>query len=143
MSRSRQWQIFVAPGEELDPLPIASSPWHDERWVRIPKEHWSVILDFAASFSQNIAEKLDACTWAADNNENDIIDISQEDTNVLVEFLENLRHEIEISAPLMPEATDEVPDAFVNEEYVRMLDAVVAVFRESCRQKKPFRAWVE
>jgi hypothetical protein len=51
--------------------------------------------------------------------------------------------EIEHAEPLVPKATDEIPDRFINEEHVRMLNAVTAVIRESMRLNQPFRAWRE
>ena len=143
MGRSRQWQVFVAPGEETDQLPIEPSPWHDERWVRIPKEHWSLILSFAESLNQDKAEKLDAYSWATDNNEYNYIYVSTQELESLLVFMEELGRKIELADPLVPEATEEVPDEYVNEEHVRMLNAVAAVFQESIRLHQPFRAWVD
>jgi hypothetical protein len=143
MSRRRQWQVFVAPGEETDELLIEPSPWHDERWVHIPKEHWNLILHFAESLDQDKAEKLDAYSWAADNNEYNNIYLSKEELEQLLVFIEELSRKIELADPLVPEATEEVPDEYVNEEHVRMLNAVAAVFRESIRLRQPFRAWVD
>lgn len=143
MARSRQWQVFVAPGEETDPLPIESSPWHDERWVHIPKEHWNLILSFAKSLDSDKAEKLDVYSWATDNNEYDYIYASAEELESLLVFMKELGRKIELAEPLVPEATEEVPDEYVNEEHVRMLNAVAAVFQESIRLRQPFRAWVD
>lgn len=143
MSKSRQWQIFVAPGEETTPLPLESSPWHDERWVRIPKEHWDLILDFARSRDAEKAKKLASFSWAADDNEYDYIYASTQELISLVAFLEELGREIELADPLVPEATEEIPDAFVNEEHVRMVNAIATVFREAIRLQQPFQAWVD
>jgi hypothetical protein len=143
MSGSRQWQIFVAPGEESDNLPIDSSPWHDERWVRIPKEHWNLILDFAATFDQHKAEELDECSWAADNNDLDCVQASTDELKSLILFMEDLAQKISGADPLVPNSTEEVPDALENEEHVQMLKAVITVFNESLRLEEPFRAWVD
>lgn len=143
MGKSRQWQVFVAPGEKTDPLPIESSPWHDERWVRIPKEHWNLILCFAEALDQNKAGKLDTYSWAADNNEYDYIYAPTEELESLLVFMEEVGRKIELADPLVPEATEEVLDEYVNEEHVRMLNAVASVFRESIRLRHPFRAWVD
>ncbi|MEQ9548986.1 MAG: hypothetical protein RIM23_05135 [Coleofasciculus sp. G3-WIS-01] len=143
MDRSRQWQVFVAPGEDTDPLPIDNSPWHDERWVRIPKEHWNLILNFAERLDLDKAEKLDGYSWAADNNEYDYIYASAEDLESLLVFMEELGRKLELADPLVPKATEEVPDEYVNEEHLRMLNAVAVIFRESIRLRQPFRAWVE
>ena len=139
----RSWQIFVAPGEETKPLPIESSPWYDERWVTIPKEHWDLILDFGEHFDAQSTEKLRSFSYAGDNNPNDYIYASQEEVESLILFLGDLANEIRHSPPLVPEATKEVPDEYVNEEHVRMLKAVATVFRESLCLQQPFRAWIE
>jgi len=44
---SRPIQIFVAPGDEDSPLLNEASPWVVNRWVSIPAEQWSVLLEAA------------------------------------------------------------------------------------------------
>ena len=139
----RSWQIFVAPGAETEPLPLVGSPWHDERWVTIPREHWHLILDFADHLDAEKTEKLRSFSYAADGNSSDHIRASPEELESSLQFLDALANEIGRSPPLVPEATEEVPDEYVNEEHVRMLSAVGTVLRESLRLQQPFRAWVE
>ncbi|HLO88303.1 MAG TPA: hypothetical protein VK203_25320 [Nostocaceae cyanobacterium] len=143
MSKHRVWQLFIAPGEEDEPLPIDSSPWHNGRIVRIPKEHWQLILNFAAYFDQEKTQKLDDYSYAPDNNEYDYIYASQEELESLLVFMEELNHQIELAPPLVPEATEEIPDEYENEEHIRTLKAVASVFRESIRLQQPFRAWID
>lgn len=140
---SRLWQEFVAPGPEAQQLPIEPSPWHRGRWVRIPKVHWDLILEFGARFDEASAARLDAFSKAADDNEMDYVYASQEELQSLIQFIETLAAQIERAEPLVLEATVEIPDTYTNEEHVRMLNAAAAVFREAIRSKQPFRAWSE
>jgi late competence protein required for DNA uptake (superfamily II DNA/RNA helicase) len=137
------WQIFVAPGDDADLLPIPNSPWHHGRWVRIPKEHWELITDFAHQLDSEKNQKLLSYSLAEDNNEDDYIYVSVPELQSIIEFMKSLSHEIENAAPLVPYATEHIPDEYGNEEHVRMLEAVVAVFQESVSRKAPFRAWIE
>jgi hypothetical protein len=73
----------------------------------------------------------------------DYVDCSHEELEQVLQFVDRLSREIERAEPLVPVATDEVPDRYPNEEHVRMLNAVAAVFRESMRVGQPFRAWSE
>jgi hypothetical protein len=140
---SRAWQIFVAPGPEEEPLPIAASPWHQDRWVHLPKEHWGVIVDFAASIDPTAAEWLDEISTSSDPEHDHYVRLSAQDAERLLAFLRRLGEAIETAEPLVPKATDEVPDEFVNDEHVRMLEAVSAVIAEATRRGEPFRAWKE
>jgi hypothetical protein len=141
MSRLRQ--VFVAPGEENEPLPLDSSPWHIDRAVYIPREHWELILDFAAKIDPVSARKLDSYSWAADNNPDDAVDVSREEIESAIKFMQQVKLQLITVEPLVPEANEETPDSFVNEEYVRMLDAVSAVFQEALKRDESFRAWTE
>ncbi|WP_019867403.1 hypothetical protein [Methylovulum miyakonense] len=139
----RSWQIFVAPGQDTDTLPLENSPWHDERWVTLPKEHWDLILDFGEHLDANNTERLRSFSCSENNDPNDYIYALPEELETLVKFIENLADQISHSPPLVPEATEEIPDEYVNEEHVRMLKAVASVFRESLRLHQHFRAWIE
>lgn len=140
---SRRRQKFVAPGHEDEPLPTDPSPWHSGRWVRLFKEHWDLILDFAAKLDQVQAGKIRSLSCAADDNEMDYVYASREELESLLRFMATLASAIERAEPLVPEATDDIPDRYPNEEHVRMLIAVAAVFREAVRLGQPFRAWSE
>lgn len=139
----RPWQIFVAPGPEEMALPTAPSPWVDERWAQIPREHWRLILSFAERLSFEDARLLEALSYAVDFNKEDLVRAPLEQIERAVDFLDRLRSLILASEPLVPNSTDDIPDAYENEEHVRMVEAVAAVFRESLRLEQPFRAWSE
>jgi hypothetical protein len=140
---SRSWQIFVAPGDDTEPLPIPSSPWHIERMVRIPKEHWWLILDFAESMNRELSDELRATSVAGDGNQDDEIRIPHARLAPLVAFMRQVRDAILTAPPIVPEPTEDVPDDFTNDEHARMLEAVSSVFEEAQRLRQPFRAWVE
>ena len=140
---SRPWQVFVAPGPDSQALPTTPSPWHSGRWVRIPREHWELILDFGNEIDNHLAHRLRYLSYAADDNEMDYVYASQEELETLLLFVKRLANEIERAEPLITMVTDEVPDMYPNEEHARMLKCVEAVFRESMRLSQPFRAWSE
>ena len=139
----RMWQMFVAPGPDDEPLAAEPSPWVEERSVILPREHWVVILDFARRFNTALAERLSAYSLPARAYEDDFVRVPPEEAEELIRFLNRIAEEIEKSEPLVPEPTEEIPDAFVNEEHARMARAVAAVYAESIRRDEPFRAWVE
>jgi hypothetical protein len=139
----RIWQIFVAPGDEKEPLPISVSPWHDERWASLPMEHWNVILDFVGQDDPQPAEKLRMLSRSADNNDDDLVQASREELSELSDMMEAWIEKIKSAPPLIQAVSEEIPDLYLNEEHARMLEAVAAVFREALRLGKPFRAWVE
>lgn len=140
---SRPWQKFVAPGFEGQPLPISPSPWHSGRWVRLPQEHWELILDFATNLDAACAAKLRSVSWANDDNDMDYIYVSSNELESLLLFLSRLADEIKCAEPLVSDVTDEIADIYPNEEHVCMLQAVAAVFSESIEIDQPFRAWNE
>ena len=139
----RAWQVFVAPGNEIEPLPIPASPWHDERWVRIPEEHWELMLDFAEPRSYDQVEKLRSFLSAASDNEDYYIYASAEELASLIKWMEELEQAIMAAPTLVPEATEEIPDEYSNEEHVRMLRAVRAVWREAIYLEKHCQYWLE
>lgn len=140
----RAWQVFVAPGNAEDVLPIAESPWHWEREARIPLEHWNLILDFAQRVDPQQALVLDQATYLTRAGRSDYtIVLPPDQVREVVAFIARLQQEIAQAAPLVPIATEEVPDEYENEEHIRMLDAVAAVFRESLRLGEPFNAWLD
>lgn len=140
---SRRWQKFVAPGGEDEPLPTAPSPWHSGRWVRLFQEHWDLIVDFAAKLDEASAAKIRSLSWAADDNEMDYIYAPRGELESVLRFMFRLASEIERAEPLVLEATDDIPDRYPNDEHLRMLSAVAAVFQEAIRLAEPFRAWSE
>lgn len=98
----RRWQIFVAPGEEDDPLPVGGSPWVLDRWVRVPREHWEIILAFGENFDAGMARRIDGYSLAADRNEVDYIHTSPGGLEAAAGFLETLSGKSPPPPPLSP-----------------------------------------
>jgi len=140
---SRLWQIFVAPGDGSDALPIDRSPWYSGRTVTLPKEHWEVILQFAASINKQAAQKLTSYARSENYFDDDNIHVSREELDSILVFMEKLSQKIEQAAPLVPQPNDDTPEDFENAEHARMVKAVAAVFSEARRLHRPFKAWVE
>ncbi len=138
-------QVFVAPGKENLSLNIPPSPWHYERWVNIPSRYWEVIIDYSKSIDLELSEKLNMSSFSNKNDgEFDYVYICPEELNFLLDFIEKIMLSIEKSKKLIhSKSTDEMPDVYENIEYIRMLEAVSAVFRESVNQRLPYRAWIE
>lgn len=139
----RMWQMFVAPGPEDEPLPAEPLPWVEERSVILPREQWVVILDFARRFNEALTEKLSAYSLPVRAYDDDDMRVPREEAEELIQFMNHIAEEIEKADPLVPEPTEEIPDAFGNEEHARMVRAVAAVYSEALRRDEPFRAWVE
>jgi hypothetical protein len=129
---SRPVQIFEAPG----PLERELAPWLDDGHVRIPLEYWSLVLEFAETLDAPAAERLGALSGTS---------FVGEYTPTADEraFLARVLEALPTAPPLVPEVTDEYPEAYPNDEIGRMGEAVLAVFDESLRRGEPFRAWDE
>jgi hypothetical protein len=140
---SRLWQVFVAPGDDSASLRVPASPWHVGRLVRIPHEHWSLILAFASSTNQALANELCSYSTAPDNNADDEISVTFEHLGAITSFMKQLSNAVRAAPPLVEQATEEIPDEFTNDEHARMIDAVAAVLEEANLLRQPFRAWVE
>ncbi len=129
-------QLFLAPGADDAALPIAASPWHLGRLVALPMEHWEVILAFAAEVDESDAEMLRELSYRPPEEPLP----TEEELEAVTEFLREVQHHIKKAPPLVPEVTEEIPENFENEEHVRMIDAVIAVFEEAKRRQLPFEA---
>ena len=140
---SRLWQVFVAPGEDSSPLPLRPSPWHDGRMVRVPHEHWLVILSFAASMNQALSDELGSISRAPDNNPDDEVSCDLERLSTLISFMQELGIAIQAAPALISEVSDEVVDDLTNDEHARMIDAVACVLKQSNEMRRHFRAWIE
>ncbi len=141
----RQYQVFLAPDNGPENLPTAPSPWHIERQARLPFEHWLVVLQFARSIDLELANSLEAYSRIqySLNFKDHEVHLTSEQMFTMLDFLSRLQSEIKQADPLVPEPTDRIPENFTNDEHVRMVEAVTAVFQESKRLSKPFTAWVE
>jgi hypothetical protein len=138
----RAWQVFIAPdADAAASLPVAASPWHSGRETRIPREHWELVLDFGAGFDPDQAQALRDMSWS--RAPDSTVQVSTDALRSAAAFLERLQAAVLKAEPLVPVATEDIPDEYENEEHARMLAAVDAVLRESLRTGQPFKAWVE
>ena len=141
---TRQWQVFIAPETSIDYLPIKKSPWHLGRQVRLPREHWKLIIDFSKQFDLNLGHLLDECSNVKflSTNKDEVL-LSDETLNTLLLFIKEIQLEILKADELVPGPTEELPDDYTNAEYAKMLEAVGCVFEEAKKLKKAVRAWVD
>ena len=140
----RSWQIFAAPdGRVPSELPTEASPWHYEGWARIPEEHWHLLLDHLATWDADAAKLIRRLSFNPRFEEEDRIDASPDELEQMIRSLEALSRHLADALPLVPQASEEVPDAYVNEEHVRMIAAVKVVASEALRLGRPFRAWID
>jgi hypothetical protein len=138
--KSRNTQVFVAPGDEDAALPLEPSPWHWCRRVDLPSEHWALILDFA--------EKLDPVgggllTRLSKVGASRVEPQSMADLSAAEALLRRLSAALPAAPPLVEAPTPEIPEDHPNEEHARMCDAVATAIREAMQAKLPMRAWVE
>ena len=140
---SKMWQVFAAPDDGSQNLPIAPSPWHAGRFTYIPREHWTVLLAFAEQIDPQRTSTLRSLSRSQNLLADDEVHAPEKDLKAANDFIRHLQSIIARSASLINVLDGEVAEYFENDEYVRMLEAVAAVLRESLRLGKPFRAWVE
>src|SRR2546429_9616446 len=120
----RHWQIFAAPGDEDVPLVARPSPWVSDRWVRVPAEHWLLILDVAKALDQELGGALAWASGGSDPNEDASVDLSHQELERLSGFISNVANEILKRPPLTTEATTDIHDDFVTAEHDRMVNDV-------------------
>lgn len=133
-------QIFVAPRRDLGPLSDVHSPWLLGRWVTLPRADWEAILAFGETLDADAGERLsDLGGWS----EPEKIKRDPDELKRTVEFLERLERELEQAPPLVPEPTEDQPEAFSNAALAQMTRDVRRVLEEAVRLGEPFEAWVE
>ena len=132
-------QYFIAPGNTEEPLPIPESPWHAGHVAKLPLEHFSVILDFAQSYDAARAEELQKFALPVGGS----VSASRQALEDMQRFLAELKERILQSPPLTPEATEEIPEDYANDEHGRMLDAIAAVLEVAKQTGQPFTAGSE
>lgn len=138
----RAWQVFIAPGPDDAELPTEPSPWHTGREVRIPLEHWELVVDFGQKNVDSAeADAVRQMSWSREPDS--VVRTSADGLRAASAFLERLKGAVLQADPLVPAATEQIPDEYENDEHARMLDAVRAVFLEALQTGQPFRAWVE
>lgn len=139
----RRMQVFVAPGDEGRRLRIPASPWHAGRRVRLPRENWERVLDFADTVDAAAGALLRRVSRAPSPSGDDRVPATRAELRSLQAFLATLSAAAAKAPPLVPRATDEIPDAYTNGEHARMMDAVRAVVGAALAAGRPFRAWID
>ena len=134
----RKWQVFIAPGDEEQDLPIPESPWHVYREAIIPIEHWEVITDFAEKNIPGFGKLLHSASYL----DEDCSQWSNEKTTIMYEGLKKLCILIAESEPLTPEITDKILEDHPPEDHTDMIKAVMAVIEESQRMGEMFDSYV-
>lgn len=138
--KTRNTQIFVAPGDDDAPLPIEPSPWHKGRWVRLPYEHWSVILEFAKTVdpvATGVVKRLS--NLGAEQFPNH----QEADLKLAHDFLGRLAILLPAAPRLVEAPTKKIPEDYPNEAHARMCDAVAAVMAAGVDAGQAIRSWVE
>jgi hypothetical protein len=140
---TRWKQIFMAPGEnDSEPLPLPASPWHAGRSVSLPREHWELLIRFARTVDAELAELMDGYSNAhVEQRRANRVRATAEELARMVRFLSELIPRLRGTPALSTGAS--VEEDFLNEEYIRMLEAVIAVMREALQRGERFRAWIE
>lgn len=134
------WRMFKAPGENDEPLPISSSSWSIGRVIQMLEGHWNTLVEFASKIDPKKADLLDTIVQSRADSEQTI---AVEDFNSMIGFIEDVIRIIEMPDTKKLEPSEDNPDAFENNIYVDMLEAVNAVFKESVRLNKSFESWVD
>ena len=139
------FRIFEAPESECSQgkLPIEESPWFFERCARIPLAHWELLIEFAKKVNLKKAKNLES--YSVGSFEDDgYIKLPSSEMESIINFMEELKLELDSCNPIfsLKEKTfSEVYDEYENTEYQRMLDAVIAVYKESRITGKPICAY--
>ena len=140
---SRLEQVFAAPGPEDEPISPEESPWLDGRWVTVPYGDWSAILRFAEDLDDAGGQRLWLQSGTSAAAGTAAIPFDAGAIRDSVDFLQRVAGALIAADPLVPEPTDEQPEAYPNEELARMAEHVRAVMEEALRRGEPFRAWNE
>ncbi len=139
----RIYRKFEAPADTSQCLPIEQSPWHFMRNARIPLNQWELIIEFAKTINPKKAEILERDSVGSFAND-EYLDISDSEIFEIISFMLELQAKLEVSEPILSlkdRVFDEIHDEFENEEYKRMLEAVIAVYRESLKLGEPVCAY--
>ncbi|HEY6231418.1 MAG TPA: hypothetical protein VIW64_09140 [Pyrinomonadaceae bacterium] len=135
---TRNTQVFVAP-EGAD-VAIAPSPWFADGWVRIPYEHWALILEFAQTVDEIAAEKVERLSNVGVDR---VRNQPAAELRSAESFLRRLAILLPSAAPLAAAPTEKVPEEYPNEEHARMCEAVAAVLAAAAKAGEPIRSWVD
>jgi hypothetical protein len=135
----RRYQRFLAPGKEELPLPIPESPWHLERRVRIPAEHWELLIEFAQEKIPEYGDLIEKASCL----DGDFSKWSMKKTADLHTALENLCLTLSQSENFTYKGIDEIYEDYPNDVYISMIQAIIAVVDESLKTSKFFDSYVD
>ena len=135
---TRNTQVFVAP--EGAAVAIAPSPWFADGWVRMPYEHWALILEFARSVDEIGADNVEQLSNAGVDQ---VPNQPAAKLRSAESFLRRLAIMLPSAAPLAAAPTERVPEEYPNEEHARMCEAVAAVMAAAAEAGEPIRSWVD
>jgi hypothetical protein len=135
----RRHQRFVAPGEEGLSLSIPKSPWHLERRVRIPAEHWELLIEFAQKRIPEYGDLIEKASYL----DGDFSEWSMQKTADLRVALEKLCLILSQSENFTYKDADEVYEDYPNEVYIEMIQAIIAVVDESLKLSEFFDSYVD
>jgi hypothetical protein len=122
-------------------LPLPPSPWHYEGLVRIPEENWQVIELAARQIDDLLVQKfLNLLQLLADGK-----NISSDDNELesYIKLFQDLRIKIQNEKFLDSIGRSELIDDFYDEEYVRMLDSIIAILQEAKISQSLFKTWFD
>jgi hypothetical protein len=135
----RRHQRFIAPGKEELPLPIPESPWHLERRVRIPAEHWELLIEFAQKKMPEYGDLIEEASYLDGH-------FSQWSMKKTADFrvgLEKLCLILSHSENFTYKDVDEIYEDYPNDVYISMIQAIIAVVDESLKASEFFDSYVD
>ncbi|OAD23954.1 hypothetical protein THIOM_000199 [Candidatus Thiomargarita nelsonii] len=141
------YRKFEAPSSVEGRLPIDQSPWHFERYAQIPLRHWEMLIEFAKEIDADRAIKLEDSSVGSFEND-DYLNLSEADMTAVISFMEEMKERLGSTQSIFPLLKDRVfndkydmYDEYENDEYQRMLEAVITVYKESQRLGEPVCAY--
>ena len=136
-------QFYDAPGPEGEPLLPSANAWVLGRTVSLPLDYWDLILGFAERLDPAATARLRSQSGRAGWDHDDEIEISAAEAARTAAFLGDVAERIAAAEPLVPEPSETFPQAYLNEELVRMVEAVRAVFAAAAERNELLHAWTE
>jgi hypothetical protein len=135
----RRHQVFLAPGEEELPLPVPKCHWHVGRHVRIPAEHWEILIEFFNKKLPEYENLLEKASYLDGN----FSDWSMEKVAKFRAALEQLISILNESEDINHEYSDEILEIHSNSEYIKMLELIIAVVDESLKSLEFFDSYAD
>ncbi|MFE7042051.1 hypothetical protein ACFU9X_22180 [Streptomyces atratus] len=134
-------QVFEAPGDPEEPLPITYEGWTFERSVLLPLWDWYLILDEARKRDKELGSLLIDASGSADPRAEVAKTIPVERYGSLMEFIERLADEFARGVDLAGVQAELDLGDYDSSIYAEFLRATAAVLKEAHRLDAPFRSW--